>query len=88
MEYARRYVSTMDEENEEGLEDVNDAEDIEIEDRFLKSTVSTKGKNTGQTQAKVLDRTFVTRGPIISVYNTDEEEKTLEVKLKNLEIMN
>jgi len=78
MEYARRYVSTMDEENEEGLEDVNDAEDIEIEDRFLKSTVSTKGKNTGQTQAKVLDRTFVTRGPIISVYNTDEEEKTLE----------
>jgi len=55
-------------------------EEMEIEDDYYRSVHDpTKLKNTGHAQARVLDRTFVTKGPVISVFNSDDEHRTLEV---------
>jgi len=53
---------------------------MEIEDEYIPSKNNPLGNNTGQAQAKVLDRSFVSKGSTISVFMTNEDENTLEVK--------
>lgn len=56
-------------------------DEMMIEDSFVRAESSEKdGKqNTGHAQAKVLDRTFVSKGSTISVYQTDPEETAFDV---------
>lgn len=55
---------------------------IEIQDAFVRTNPKDNNgkKNTGHAQAKVLDRTFVSKGSVISVYRTDDEETSLSVQ--------
>ena len=65
----------------EKMEEIKSQKDdeIEIEDDFIRADESARGQNTGQAQAKVLDRTFVSQGPLISVFMTNDDDNTLDV---------
>ena len=58
-------------------------EEIVIADDLLRSRKKDPfdtQKNTGHAQARLLDRTFVSKGPVISVYGTNEDETSLDVR--------
>ena len=80
MKYSQRYIGTqVESDNEtENLEYEDDKDLMFIEDHYSSKESSITEKNTGHSQAKVLDRTFVTKGPIISVYKTNDEDRSLQ----------
>lgn len=55
-------------------------EEMEIEDDYVAAQEGLKGQNTGQAQAKMLDRTFVSQGSVVSVFMSNDEENTLDVR--------
>lgn len=85
IDYARRMIAEDVEDDDEEFyrsRAVEYHEDLEIEDSFVRSNSkegNQQNKNTGHAQAKVLDRTFVSKGSTISVYQTDENETALDV---------
>ena len=65
-------------------------QDMEIEDDFYRSQRKDPTdtlKNTGLAQAKLLDRTFVTKGSTISVYGFDENETALDVRSLSIAVL-
>jgi hypothetical protein len=59
-------------------------DDIRFDERHsvYKSQATDNKANTGLTQAKLLDRTFVTRSDVVSVYKTDDDTgMNLEVSI-------
>ena len=80
MNYTQRYIGTeADNDNEsENIEYKDDQDLMILEDHYSSKEIPLKEKNTGHSQAKVLDRTFVTKGSIISVYKTNDEDRSLQ----------
>ena len=79
LDYARRWF----ENDVVPIKEVPSQEDdeMEIEDEYIPSRDNPLGNNTGQAQAKVLDRSFVSKGSTISVFMANEDENTLDVKV-------
>ena len=80
-EEDRQYVRRWFENDIEPIEEVKSQEndEMEIEDNYVATHEGLKGQNTGQAQAKVLDRTFVSQGSVVSVFMSNDEENTLDV---------
>ena len=61
-----------------------DNQELQIVDDFYRSqkkgTIDAQ-KNTGLAQARLLDRSFVSKGSVISVYGPNETETSLDVSI-------
>ena len=78
-DYARKWFENDVQPIQEIPSQEND--EMEIEDDYMTASNNPPGQNTGQVQAKVLDRSFVSKGSKISVFMANDDDHTLEVIL-------
>ena len=85
IDYARRMIAEDVEKEDEEIYSNSSQEyeedEMMIEESYVKAKPRShdEKQNTGHAQAKVLDRTFVSKGSLISVYQADPEETALDV---------
>jgi len=75
-DYARKWFENDVQPIQEIPSQEND--EMEIEDDYIPATNNPAGQNTGQVQAKVLDRSFVSKGSKISVFMANDDDNSLE----------
>ncbi len=78
-DYARKWFENDVQPIKEVPSQEND--EMEIEDSYLPARDNPPGQNTGQVQAKVLDRSFVSKGNKISVFMANDDDNTIEVMM-------